>query len=419
MMEKHILLLSNGYGEDSFARLVAAALLEEAEKRGLSIHLSFVPLVGEGKLLAEFCEQNPQKCSLLHRSPPLRYGGVYLGNPFRRLGRFFIDTLAGGTGNLFRVIYLLSRIRKDVDMVVVVGDAFLLLLSFFALRKKSYLFACAHTALLRQKEKPYERLGRVNVLLFRHLTEKVYTRDHPTALWFQNLGINAGYCGFVGPTLHPKDPQAHIILFLPGHRQDWKANFRFLTETIVGTRAVFSQYTPHFVFPPEPASAEIEAVIQRAGGRILSPTSFSLQNVQITWSQGDYFLRLCDTALVVGFAGTALEHAAYLGIPCLEPYTEQAIQANRYFLEKRQKLLLREALIMGTNTPQGTARILEEVVADLATFQKKAQEFSEKTWQGKEDGARHLAQELLSTLDTRSPLPDRAPAPVDFGNGRR
>jgi len=133
--------------------------------------------------------------------------------------------------------------------VVVVGDAFLLLLSFFALRKKSYLFACAHTALLRQKGKPYERLGRVNALLFRHLTEKVYTRDHPTALWFQNLGINAGYCGFVGPALHPKDPQAHIILFLPGHRQDWKANIRFLTETIVGAGTVFSQYTPHYLEP--------------------------------------------------------------------------------------------------------------------------------------------------------------------------
>ncbi|MGC8778102.1 MAG: DUF354 domain-containing protein [Candidatus Caldatribacteriaceae bacterium] len=418
-MEKHVLLLSNGYGEDSFARLIASALLEEAESQGVPVRLSLVPLVGEGKAFLDLCAKYPEQCFLLHRSPALRYGGVYLGNFFQRFGRFLSDLFSGGAGNIFRVIHLLAQIRKTIDMVVVVGDVFLLLLSFIPLRKKAYLFACAHTALLREKgkEKPYERLGKLNAHLLRSLTHKVYTRDHPTALWFQNLGIKAHYCGFVGPLFPEKDPERKTILFLPGHRKDWQENFRFLIETIALAQEPLAFYTFHFVFPPEPSVQEVEQVIQKTGGQILFPDSFTFQNVTATWSQGDYFNRLRRAALVVGFAGTALEHAAYLGIPCLEPYTERAIQVNRYFLEKRQQLLLREALIKGEDTPERTASVLKKVIVNLEQFQKRAEKFSERVWQGKENGAQNIARDLFNILCTPLQPPGRAPVSVGSHNG--
>lgn len=415
MMEKHVVFLSNGYGEDSFAQLIATAFLEEAKSQGIPVRLGFMPLVGEGKLLKHLCIQYPQQCYLLRGSSSLPYGGVYLGNVFQQLGRFVLDTLSGGAKNVLQLISHLARIRKTVDMVVVVGDVLLLLLSFVSLRKKAYLFACAHTSLLRTKGKPYERLGKLNAHLLRQLTQKVYTRDNPTALWFQSLGIKACYCGFVGPLLPRKNPESRTILFLPGHRNDWKENFRFLVKTILHTHDLFPPYLPHFVFPPEPSTQEIERCVREAGA-IPATSSFFLGHTLVTWSQGDYFARLGDTALVVGFAGTALEHAASLGIPCLEPYTERAIQANRYFLEKRQKLLLREALIQGENTPEKTACILQETLKNLPQIQKKAEDFSKRVWQNKENGARHIAQDLLSILCTPPPPQDTVPVWVGSRN---
>ncbi|MEN3186282.1 MAG: hypothetical protein ABDK94_00085 [Atribacterota bacterium] len=418
MMEKHVLFLSNGYGEDSFLQLIATAFIEEAKRQKIPVRLSFMPLVGEGKLLQDLCRQHPQQCSLLKSFLPLPYGGVYLGNVFQRLGRLIFDVLSGGAKNTLQSIYHLARIRRTVDMVVVIGDVFLLLLSFISLRKKAYLFACAHTALLHTKGKPYERLGKFNAHLLHHLVQKIYTRDHPTALWLQSLGINACYLGFVGPLLPKKNPKSQTILFLPGHRGDWKENFRFLVTTILHTRSLFPPYLPHFVFPPEPSTLEIESLVREIGA-IPSTSSFSLEGLSVTWSQGDYFTRLGDTALVVGFAGTALEHAAHLGIPCLEPYATRAIQVNRYFLEKRQKLLLREALIQGENTPEKTASILKETITNLPQMQKKAEDFSKRIWQNQRNGALYIAQDLLSILCTLPPLQDIEPVRVDSGNGIR
>ncbi len=44
MMEKHVVFLSNGYGEDSFAQLIATAFLEEAKSQGIPVRLGFMPL---------------------------------------------------------------------------------------------------------------------------------------------------------------------------------------------------------------------------------------------------------------------------------------------------------------------------------------------------------------------------------------
>lgn len=411
-MEKHILFLTNGYGEDSFAQLIASAFIEEACKQGLPFRLSFIPLVGEGKAIQNLCQRYPQWCLLLHRSPAFRYGGVYLGNVFQRSLRFIYDVVAGGIQNFVRIGQLLVQIRETTDASLIVGDAFVVWLSYLFLRKKSYLFACAHTALLRKKNKPYERLGRLNAYLFRTLTHKVYTRDALTAQWFQSLRINAYYPGFVGPELPEDVFQNKVILFLPGHRGDWKENFYFLVQTIGYVQEIFTVYTPHFVFPPELTTQEIETAIQEAGGHIVFSTTFMLNNTLVSWSQNDYFSRLREATLVVGFAGTALEYAAYLGIPCLEPYTDRAIQANRYFLEKRQQLLLREALIKGDRTPEKTSSILQATVAQLPEIQKRAKEFTQRIWQGKKNGARHIAQDLINILYTLPQPPDKELAQI-------
>lgn len=413
-MQKRILFISNGYGEDSFAALVLSEFLKEIAKEEISCFVDILPLVGEGKAFAELAHSFPNRIRLLHSSPHLPFGGVYLGGPLRRLFRFLGDLLGGGLHNTCSAIRILLRSSSSFDMVVGVGDVFPLLLGFLFARKKVYLFACAHTALLRRKGKPYERLGRITAHLFRHCAKKVYTRDAPTALWFKNLGIKAEFLGFVGPGVpHSKDKE--IILFLPGHRRDWKENLCFLCKAIALSKEDLVPFPLHFVFPPERTIPEVVKAIQEAGGTIFSSSSFRIENLPVSFSRGDYLTHLGRARLIVGFAGTALEQAACLGIPCLEPYRKDAIQVNRHFLQTRQALLLREALIQGGDTPEETAAILKSVLANLSRFQKEAQNFAQRTWERKMDGARNIALDLINTLRTPPKLQGRAPA----GDGSR
>lgn len=420
MEKKHVLLISNGYGEDSFAALILKELLELAEAQGVALEVSIVPLVGEGKAFEGTAQRFPGRVNLLHVSPSFPYGGVYLGSFPQRVFRFLTDAFRGGIRNALAVFRLLRNCPLSFDMVIGVGDILPLLFGLLGTGKKVYLFACAHTDLLRIRKKPYERLGRITAFFFRYGTAKVYTRDAPTALWFQSLGIRAEFLGFVGPEILSGSCRGKNILFLPGHRGDWERNFLFLAETILLARDALAPFALHFVFPPEQSATQIARTIQMARGELVDPSSFFLGRQSISFSQGDYFARLGSASLVVGFAGTALEYAAFCGIPCIEPCLKDAIQANPHFLVSRQALLLREALVPGGDTPEKTARVLQKVLRDLHVFQERAQQFARTTWQGQGKGARNIAWDLLSTLRTVPPKPqDTTLAVGDSRNGTR
>lgn len=208
--------------------------------------------------------------------------------------------------------------------------------------------------------------------------------------------------------------------FFLGIGGDWERNFLFLTKTILLARNALASFALHFVFPSEQSTAQIARAIQKARGEFVAPSSFLLGQQSISFSQGDYFARLGSASLIVGFAGTALEYAAFCGIPCIEPCLKDAIQANPYFLASRQALLLREALIPGGDTPEKTARVLQEVLGNLHAFQERAQQFARTTWQGQGGGARNIAQDLFSILRTVPPKRQGTePAVDDSRNGTR
>ncbi len=405
-----MLLLSNGYGEDSFAALILEELLELAEREEFTLYVDIIPLVGKGEAFKGLLQRFPEAVRLCHFSPSLPYGGVYLGRSFSRFLHFLRDTFSGGLRNILAVARRIRFLAPAADVILGVGDILPLILGFLFGRKRVYFFACAHTDLLRIAKRPYERLGRLTAYFLQHGAARVYTRDAPTALWFQSLGIHAVFPGFVGPRMGERSHERPYILFLPGHRGDWEENFFFLVDTILLAGKILDGFVLHFVFPPERTLLEIESVFTRAGGKPYTSSSFSFKERCISFSQGDYFTKLQKAALVVGFAGTALEHAAFCGIPCIEPCRQNAIQANPDFLFRRQALLLREALTPGGTTPRETARTLQMVLTHLTEFQRKAQEFSWKTWEGKGDGAKNIACDLLNTLRTLQRRQGRAPA---------
>lgn len=408
-----ILLISNGYGENSFSSLLLNSLVQELEKERLPIKVEILSVVGEGKAFDRWLS-HPQ-VSILHSSPPLPYGGVYLGGIRERITHFIKDFQIQRK-NLRAIKKKLAPLQDEIDWVIGVGDFLPVLISKLFLKKKVSLVDCYHSHLLKRSNKPYEKVRRYTAYLFRRYTFRVYTRDYPTAKWFKSLGINAHYLGFLGPSPSILAPQRREIILLTGSREDWRENLQFLAKTLQYTSpSLLQSFSIHWVFPPERKEEEIEREMEKA-------------QANFSFSRGDYLEHLSQGALVVGFAGTAMEQAAFLGIPSLQPYREKAIQSNPYFINKRQRSLLGDALIPGADTPQETAKILEEVLIHLSFYQKRAQEFSQKTWRGKREGAKNIARDLvkefkksLSNKFRKVPLlpPDIAPVEVGYHSDRQ
>lgn len=394
-----ILLVSNGYGENSFSSLLLESLIQEIEKEKLPLKVEIVSLVGEGRIFDRWLS-HPQ-VSMLHSSPSLPYGGVYLGGIEEKVMHFIKD-FQTQRKNLKAIKKKLTPLQDEIDWVIGVGDFLPVLISKLFLKKKVFLVDCYHTCLLKKSDKPYERLRRYTAHLFRHHALRVYTRDYPTAQWFKSLGINACYLGFLGPSPSILAPERREIILLTGSREDWRENLQFLAKTLQYTSpSLLQPFSIHWVFPPE-REEEIEREMKKV-------------EVNFTFSRGDYLEHLSRGALVVGFAGTAMEQAAFLGIPSLQPYREGAIQSNPYFINQRQKLLLGEALIIGANTPQETAKILEEVLLNLPFYQKRAREFSKRTWGEKGEGAKNIAQDLVKEFKKSFPnkFHKTLPLPLD------
>ena len=87
-----------------------------------------------------------------------------------------------------------------------------------------------------------------------------------------------------------------------------------------------------------------------------------------------------------------------MGIPSIEPWQENAIQVNRDFIENRQKLLLREALIPGGDTPSQLAQVLKNTLLNLQDYQKATENFSQKVWEGKSNGGMTIAENIMMLL---------------------
>ncbi|QPM67151.1 hypothetical protein [Atribacter laminatus] len=390
MSPKTLLLLSNGYGEDSFASLLLEKLVQLT--RGCKIPSTFlvIPLVGEGAQFYQCRSQYPDLVSVIVPPFSLPNGGVYLGSAWQKSKRFIEDYFRGVLPNSGFILRELKRIKNKIDAVIGIGDFIPPLLNKLFLQKDLYMVACAHTWLLKRSNQPLERLGRLTRHLFRYGCRRVYTRDRLTEQWFLQLGITAEYLGFLGPDIKKEAVNRKKIVFLPGSRKDWKNNLGFFFEAFKETNTQYiKDFEIHLVFSPGVDTQDIQFFLMP----LLKNHHFFM-----TWSQGDYFQHLSQSALVVGFAGTAIEQAAFLGIPSIEPWQENAIQANRDFIENRQKLLLREALIPGGDTPSQLARVLENTLLNIQSYQKAAESFSQKVWEGKSNGGMTIAENIIMSL---------------------
>jgi hypothetical protein len=176
--------------------------------------------------------------------------------------------------------------KNKIDAVIGIGDFIPPLLNQLFLKKELFMVACAHTWLLKRKNHPLERLGRLTRYLFRYGCRKVYTRDRLTEQWFLQLGIPAKFLGFLGPDIKKGEVNRRKILFLPGSRKDWRNNLQFFFETFKGINLQsLKDYEIHMVFSPGVDTQDVQLLM----GPFLVKPPFPLPP---SWSQGDYFQHL-------------------------------------------------------------------------------------------------------------------------------
>jgi hypothetical protein len=79
MSTKTLLLLSNGYGEDSFASLLLEKLVQFSRVYKIPSTFLVIPLIGKGAQFNQIQLQYPDQVSIITPPFSLPNGGVYLG----------------------------------------------------------------------------------------------------------------------------------------------------------------------------------------------------------------------------------------------------------------------------------------------------------------------------------------------------
>ncbi len=212
--KKMVLFLSNGHGEDA----IAAAILKRIKKnyssspiKNQKVEFLTLPLVGKGDAYDKIAARK------VYQVEELPSGGF----TFQRWGFFFKDIWHGLLGIIWQQIKVLKTVRKEISLVVSVGDFFPFILAIFFLRKPIIYIGTAISVYMRK----FYFLER---FFLKHFAKVVICRDELTTEYLSKRGINALFLG--NPMMDEMEddnftfPSSPVIGFLPSSRSDAYGN---------------------------------------------------------------------------------------------------------------------------------------------------------------------------------------------------
>lgn len=360
-----ILFLSNGHGED----VIGATLAAKFRRARPEITLRALAVVGEGK------PYTTAGIPLVGPRRAMPSGGFTRNSP----ANFWADLRSGLLPLLWGQAQEVRRLRPETNLVVAVGDVYVLLL---ALRR-----ACRPTVFLPTAKSDYiaPHLA-VEVALMREC-RKVFPRDALTARHLAAQGVPAEYVGnammdcleVTGEPLRPRlAPGGQVVGFLPGSREEAYLNLADLTRVA----ALLVNLAPGpLSFPvalaPGLDPGRAAEVIRAAGGeaRLLEEPAAAARPVLIlrpvlTLVRGRFGDVVLASDLVVGLAGTANEQAAGLGRPVVT-FPGRGAQFTARFAAA-QKRLLGEAVALVAPAAAVVAGTVRDLLADEGERARRA-----------------------------------------------
>lgn len=402
---KRVLIISNGHGED----LIAATLIESLREEAPDYRIMALPIVGLGEAY--------QKIDIPLAMPgkTLPSGGFLRNN----LRNFFMDLQGGLLGLTWRQIRTLREIRGAVDLLVCVGDVYLVLLAGWFTEGPIFFLPTA-------KSDHIATHWPIEIRMMKRFCEQVFPRDAKTAESLAEKGLSAMFVGnlmmdalkFQAPDLKSTEEEWTVAI-LPGSRREAYLNMEDLAKATLSFRRLVSKKSGEkdlrflVALSGGLSIAEISARLAPDGWKETPPSSEEAkmgiighldkpvngQRLRMTVIQGRFADILAASDIVIGLAGTASEQAVGLGKPVIA-FPGRGPQFTERFAAA-QKRLLGEAISLVARDPEVVAEELWAILTDESRRKRMAAVGRERM--GEPGGARAIAIQIKEFLG--SPLP--------------
>ncbi|MDD4837450.1 MAG: tetraacyldisaccharide 4'-kinase [Dethiosulfovibrio sp.] len=348
MLRPHIVVASNGYGEDAMASLLAQKLMS----RFPASRITGFPLVGRGE---QYVQRGVEVGPVLSVTPT---GGVVK----YRFSDLMTDIKSGLLGHIKRQYQVWNRLKGHIRTPICVGDVYLFLHSLWGQGQSPVLIATAKTTYLHGH-------WRAERLLLRSRARSVWTRDRETAAELLSSRVPARFDGnpimdLVGDNRMGGFvwPSGKRVLILPGSRDRAYSDVRLILDS---ASEMSKKENCCFVAVVAP-TLDLKRLVRGCPGWIKDGDV--LRNIDGSVEVNLYTGPVADPAemaqVLIGLGGTANQVCAGLGVPVVS------------ILEKGtlvQQKLLGSAELLVPPTAKDLARAALSVLADEALARSMAE----------------------------------------------
>lgn len=339
--------MSNGYGEDRSAALIAS----ELKSRCSSVKVTGAPLITAGK---DFMRKD---------IPVITQGQIPPsgGFPTMSVKGFLCDLpFTHRHINYYRA---LRDARDDIDHLVVIGDVFLLFMAWLACRGKAII----HFS-LPKSDYNNPHFG-IEEFIFRKIPHTVMTRDEHTCTNLKAHGVNAVYVGNpIMDDLSPKGIElgnSRIVGVLPGSRTEAYENLRMILRVV---ERVSDDVVYACALSP---ALETERIVDMAShdGWLHENSMLRKERHSVQLVKNGFEDVITKAEIVIGLAGTANEQAVGLGKPAVSFMgTGPQTTAKRM---KDQERMLGGAVRYIADFPDGVAAEISMLLSDPIEREKR------------------------------------------------
>lgn len=350
-MHHKLLFISNGHGEDNHSSHIIRSLWELAPE----LEIAAAPIVGQGNAYRNI------NVPIVSPTLTLPSGGFTYTNRLRLVN----DIRAGLLTSTWRQIRAVRRYAPSCDLVFATGDVVGQCFAYIS-GKPFISFTSPLSAI-------YEGTLKIDVVLNAILKSPrclaLFSRDAYTAKDYQKQGFNKAQFGGI-PSLDRLQPQGKdlqldpgkpMMALLPGSRiPEAMRNLKLLLELVIE----IAQLNPQVQF-----RAALVPDVMASLATIAAETGWNYDQGVLTYSaQGNSIAKVlcfsdafsdivCQTKLVLGMAGLAVDQAMAIGKPIVQ-IPGSGPQFTYAFAEAQERLLGLSVKTIGTEP--ATSAILQE-----------------------------------------------------------
>ena len=336
-LKPHIVIASNGYGEDAVGSLLAHRIREEYPDSDISIF----PLVGRGEAYTHDGFSIYPKPSITPSGGILKYHMLDLWKDIR----------SGLLKHIYSQMKSWGSLRGKIRTPLCVGDVYLLINTILGQGKTPLFLATAKTVFLSGHWK-------IERFILRHRSRMTWTRDEKTAEELIESGVNAKYEGNpimdlgMGAKNYKKletnvedinDNNLATVVLLPGSRERAYDDVKLLLDAV---NILGSNYRFIMIIAPTLDMTRISSSINKNSPQIELSTMPIAEAAQMA-------------DIVLGLGGTANQVCAGFGIPII------SIEEKGKLVQKK---LLGDSELLVPPAPENLAKAVETILGDRELY---------------------------------------------------